>query len=178
MSKPLGFDAFLSHNSKNKPGVRELKQQLVAARLTVWFDEDELRPGIPWQELLEAGIRASKSIVVVVGGDGLGPWEDEEMQGALRLAVSDKIPVIPVLLPGCPQTPKLPLFLGNRTWVDLRGGLTTEGLDKLLWGITGKKRNHTGRPAAEPEINPPEPDEEETGEDSPGDIPTHRSICL
>ncbi len=133
------FDAFLSHNSRNKPAVRELKKQLTARRLKVWFDEDELRPGIPWQELLEAGIKASQSVVVVVGSDGLGPWEDEEMQGALRLAAGDKRAVIPVLLPGAPSRPKLPMFLGNRTWVDLRNGLTSEGLDLLKWGITGEK---------------------------------------
>ncbi|MBC8095911.1 MAG: toll/interleukin-1 receptor domain-containing protein [Akkermansiaceae bacterium] len=135
----LPFHAFLSHNSKSKPAVRELKVHLVEAELNVWFDEDELRPGIPWQELLEAGIRDSSSVVVAVGPDGFGPWEDEEMQGALRLAVKDRRPVIPVLLPGCPEVPNLPMFLGNRTWVDLRNGFTDDGLAKLLWGITGKK---------------------------------------
>src|ERR1041385_5646872 len=139
MSKPVSFDTFLSHNSKNKPVVRELKQRLLKARLTVWFDEDELRPGIPWQELLEVGLRASKSVVVIVGADGLGPWEDEEMQGILRLAVKDRRPVIPVLLTGCTDAPDLPIFLGNRTWVDLRHGFTDDGIGKLLWGITGKK---------------------------------------
>ena len=78
------YDAFLSHNSQNKSAARELKQHLTTARLKVWFDEDELRPGIPWQELLEAGIKASKSVVVAVGSDGVGPWEDEEMQCATR----------------------------------------------------------------------------------------------
>src|SRR5256885_13333611 len=35
------------------------------------------------------------------------------------LAVREKLPVIPVLLPGAPNG-VLPMFLGNRTWVDLR----------------------------------------------------------
>jgi len=149
------YDAFLSHNSQNKPEVHKLKQHLTAAHLKVWFDEDELRPGIPWQELLEAGIKASKSVVVVVGADGLGPWEDEEMQGALRLAVKDKRPVIPVLLPGAPSQPELPMFLGNRTWVDLRNGLTADGLERLKWGITGRKGNDHADPPQP--IEPPEP---------------------
>lgn len=148
------FDVFLSHNSRNKPAVRELKQRLAATGLTVWFDEDELRPGIPWQGLLEAGIRASKSVVVVVGEDGIGPWEDEEMQGALRLAKNDHRPIIPVLLPGCPTQPDLPLFLGNRTWVDLRDGLLEEGFGKLLWGITGKKPKPGGSVAMRTEPPP------------------------
>lgn len=134
------FHAFLSHNSKDKSSVRELKAQLEARLLRVWFDETELRPGMPWQKLLEQGIRNSQSVVVLIGRDGLGPWEDEEMQGALQLAVRDKRPVIPVLLPKAPSQPELPMFLGNRTWVDMRGGFTSHELDKLQWGITGLRR--------------------------------------
>ncbi|MGA2259090.1 MAG: toll/interleukin-1 receptor domain-containing protein [Thermoguttaceae bacterium] len=133
------YDVFLSHNSKDKAAVRELKRQLALQGLSVWYDEDELRPGIPWQRRIEEGITASRSIAVLVGNDGLGPREDEEMQGALRLATKDRRPVIPVLLPGAPSEPSLPMFLSNRTWVDLRGGYTCDGFEKLVWGITGKK---------------------------------------
>jgi len=76
---------------------------------------------------------------VLIGSDGRGPWEDEEMQAALMLAVRDKRPVIPVLLPGCPTKPELPLFLRNRTWVDLREGYTPAGIARLVWGITGER---------------------------------------
>jgi hypothetical protein len=133
------FDVFLSHNSKDKPRVRELCEKLKRCGLQGWLDEEQLRPGIPWQQLLEEGVKSSSSIAVLVGNDGLGPWEDEEMQGALRLAVKDKRAIIPVLLPGAPTQPRLPMFLGNRTWVDLREGLTEAGVGKLVWGITGKK---------------------------------------
>lgn len=134
------FDVFLSHNSNDKPSVRKLKQRIVADyKLSVWLDEDELRPGIPWQQLLEEGINHSSSVAVLIGEDGLGPWESEEMQAALRLAVTNKRPVIPVLLPNAHAKPVLPMFLGNRTWVDLRSGLKKEGIDRLVWGITGVK---------------------------------------
>ena len=145
------YDVFLSHNSQDKPAVRELKKLLTGQALSVWYDEDELRPGIPWQALLEAGIKESKSVAVIVGADVLGPWEDEEMQGALQLAVRDKRPVIPVLLPGCPAAPELPMFLCNRTWVDMSLGLTAEGLANLLWGITGVK------PSSRSDLRSPKP---------------------
>lgn len=64
------FDVFLSHNSSDKPLVRKLKQLLAKAGLRVWLDEDELRPGINWQPLLEEGVRSSKSIAVLIGADG------------------------------------------------------------------------------------------------------------
>jgi len=139
MTEEFKFDVFLSHNSKDKPAVRKLRDALCSHGLRVWLDKDELRPGIPWQKLLEAGIKNSKSVAVLVGNDGLGPWEDEEMQAALQLAVKDGRPVIPVLLPGATTEPELPMFLSNRTWVDLRAGITKEGLDELVWGITGVK---------------------------------------
>jgi hypothetical protein len=135
------FDVFLSHNSCDKPTIRDLVRCLRQKGVTVWLDEDELRPGIPWQSLLEKGINSSRSVAVVIGRDGVGPWEDEEMQGALRLAAKDRRPIIPVLLPGSPAQPELPMFLGNRTWVDLRGGLAGEGIGKLIWGISGQKRS-------------------------------------
>lgn len=46
------------------------------------------------------------------------------------------------------QIPALPLFLSNRTWVDLRPQLNETGLDRLQWGITGQKpRRSSPRPA-------------------------------
>jgi SAM-dependent methyltransferase len=133
------FDVFLSHNSNDKPAVRDLKQKLEGKKLKVWLDEDELRPGIPWQRLLEDGIGDSGSVAVLVGKDGLGPWEDEEMRAALEIAVQDKRPVIPVLLPGAPAEPKLPSLLKSRTWVDFREGYDDSRLGKLVWGITGRR---------------------------------------
>ncbi len=150
------FDVFLSHNSKDKAAVRELKARLMAEGLTVWLDEDELCPGDPWQDGLEEGIRASTSVAVLVGKDGVGPWENEEMQAAVSLAVQDKRRVFAVLLPGAAERPELQLFLANRTWVDLRKGLSDEGIATLCWGITGEKSasrsvGGAGRP---PEIAP------------------------
>jgi hypothetical protein len=42
------FDVFLSHNSKDKPTVRQLARALQARGLKVWLDEEQLVPGRPW----------------------------------------------------------------------------------------------------------------------------------
>lgn len=107
----MDFDVFLSHNSKDKPVVRALARRLAERGIHVWLVEDQLIPGRAWQPLLERGIERSATGAVLVGRDGLGPWEDEEMQALLRQAVTDGKPVIPVLLPGAPKQPELPLFL-------------------------------------------------------------------
>jgi hypothetical protein len=138
----MTYDCFLSHNSKDKPAVRALATRLADAGLTTFLDEEALQPGLAVQPQLEAGIRNSRSVAVLVGADGMGPWQDEEQQAALVLAVRDKRPVIPVLLPGAPSEPPLPMFLQNRHWVDLRpiaGNDTDEGFERLLRGITGPR---------------------------------------
>jgi hypothetical protein len=136
------FDVFLSYAHREKEEVKPLKDLLVAFPLKVWFDDDELRPGVPWQRLVESGIRNSSSVVVAVGSSGRGPWQREEWEAALQLAVDDGLAVIPVLLPAAGSEPELPLFLRNRTWVDLREGLTSSGIARLVWGITGEKPEH------------------------------------
>ena len=102
-------------------------------------------PGHPWQEALETIIQTTQAAAVLIGESGLEPWENQEMRACLSELVDRKLPVIPVLLPGTPAEPKLPLFLKNVTSVDLREGLTDPGLEKLVWGITGVKPTKPAR---------------------------------
>jgi nucleotide-binding universal stress UspA family protein len=133
------FDVFLSHNSSDKAAVREIGTRLKARGLRVWLDEWELVPGRPWQEAMEQVITSVKAAAVLVGRDGIGPWEQREMRACLTELVERGLPVIPVLLPGVPGQPELPLLLRDLTWVDLRSGLTEQGLDRLVWGIRGSR---------------------------------------
>ncbi|MEF8733984.1 MAG: toll/interleukin-1 receptor domain-containing protein [Candidatus Accumulibacter meliphilus] len=140
----MTFDVFLSHNSDDKTAVKTLGAALKRRGLKVWLDEWELRPGTTWQDALEDIVTGCKSATVCFGGSGIGPWEEPEMRALLKRFLSEKkignvVPIIPVLLPGAPPDVKLPVFLEAFTWVDLRHGLTAEGLERLKWGITGKK---------------------------------------
>ena len=63
-SAPRSFDAFLSHNSADKPPVKEIGRWLEdEAGLRVWLDEWKLVPGEPWQEGLEEALDDSKCCV-------------------------------------------------------------------------------------------------------------------
>src|SRR4051794_36847143 len=99
MSTRERFDVFLSHNSKDKPTVIDVSEQLKIRGLSVWLDVDELVPGRPWQEALERIIQTTVSAAILVGKDGLGPWELPEMRACLQEFVRRSLPVIPVLLP-------------------------------------------------------------------------------
>lgn len=137
MPESSNFDVFLSHNSRDKSAVRELAHALVVRGLRVWLDEWELLPGRSWQNELSRVLGKIRSIAVLIGTDGIGPWQILEQEAILRDAVYHRIPVIPVLLPNASGSAELPLFLANRTFVDLRNGLSNEGLDRLQYGITG-----------------------------------------
>lgn len=105
---------------------------------------------------MEEIIETTRASAVLVGNDGFGPWQNKEMRGCLSEFVTRNLPVIPVLLPGAPEKPALPIFLKGLTWVDLRGGLTEEALDRLEWGISGKKPNwgQTASDQVEPRSGP------------------------
>lgn len=143
VASAAGFDVFLSHNSKDKRAVIELAEALRERHVRVWLDAWELVPGGRWQEAIEKAITTVASSAVLVGSDGIGPWEEPEMRACLDECVRRQMPVIPVLLPGAGAEPALPLFLRQFTWVDLRGGLSDAGLDRLEWGITGVKPRGT-----------------------------------
>ncbi|MBF0476800.1 MAG: DUF1566 domain-containing protein [Deltaproteobacteria bacterium] len=148
------FDVFLCHNSQDKPVVRTLAESLQNRGLKVWLDEWELIPGRRWQDELEKVIEGGhvRTAAVLVGPDGVGPWQNMELRVFLDEFVRCGLPVIPVLLPEAPSGLKLPVFLRSFTWVDLRPSLSDNGLDRLIWGITGRK------PASPPLDPPKEPD--------------------
>jgi nucleotide-binding universal stress UspA family protein len=83
MTNPPKFDIFLSHNSKDKGTVRSLARALESQGIRVWLDEDQLIPGKPWQEALEKVLQDVNSAAILIGNDGLGPWESPEMRVCL-----------------------------------------------------------------------------------------------
>lgn len=132
------FDVFLCHNSADKAAVKRLGEGLKARGILPWLDEWELPPGQAWQELLERQIQRIGSAAVCLGPAGISPWHQQEMRGFISEFVDRRVPVIPVLLPGAPAQPELPLFLRQFTWVDFRRD-DPDPYDQLVWGITGQR---------------------------------------
>lgn len=142
-------DAFLSHNSRDKGFAEKLKVNLHARKVTAWIDKAELQPGLPWPSELGKAIDHCKSVVVLIGGFGLGKWQMEEIQYAVKSAVEKQKPVIGVWIPGSEKVDpsELPEAITSRGMVDLRGGLDEAGMQSLVWGITGRKTKGSGMPA-------------------------------
>lgn len=145
-----GFDVFLCHNSKDKVVVRDLANKLAQRGIQVWFDEWEVRPGDVWQDAVAEGLLASRTVLVLFGSQGEGPWAIEERRVALHEATVGNKRAIPVLLPGVSDAPTLPAFMAQRRWVDCRLGFSDVGLANLLWGITGQRPAHVDTESRDP----------------------------
>jgi GTPase SAR1 family protein len=132
------FDVFISYNWEDKAEVRRIARQLRDRGLRPWLDERELRPGLPWQPMLEDVIAGIPAAAVIVGSR-VGPWQHQEVAAILRQSVRRRCAVVPVLLPGAnPQA--LSVFLDGLTWVDLTA-TEPDPIDQLVWGITGRQSN-------------------------------------
>lgn len=132
------YDVFLCYNSSDKPAVKEIGEELKREGILPWLDVWELRPGLPWQRLLEEQIEKIKSAAVFVGANGEGPWQKMEIETFLREFIRRGCPVIPVLLSDAKSEPNLPIFLNCMTWVDFRRN-DPDPIGHLIWGITGKR---------------------------------------
>lgn len=132
------FNVFLCHNSEDKPQVRAIAECLKNQGISPWFDEWELRPGVRWQQVLQDQISQIEAAAIFVGGNGLGPWQQQELEAFLLMFAEVNKPLIPVLLPDAPQKPEIPLFLRGRMWVDFRQE-HPEPIGQMIWGITGNR---------------------------------------
>ena len=146
------FDVFLSYNREDRKAARELADKLREYSLSIWLDEEQIVPGRSWISALEDIIQTVRAAAVLVGS-GVGPWENAEMRACLSEFIDRRIPVVPVILPGVTQAPELPVFLREFTWVDLRAGLEGAAIDRLVWGITGRRPSPKApeRPRGAPE---------------------------
>jgi small GTP-binding protein len=142
------FHVFLCHNSKDKPAVIFLSRLLREQGVLSWLDTEQLRGGDRWSGTLEAILDKVPAIVVCIGAHGNGPWQQMEYEVALNRFIetrrgSDKaaIRLIPVLLPGAPDTSKWPAFLRGFQAVDMRNGLEGgNNLTTLANAILGMER--------------------------------------
>jgi tetratricopeptide (TPR) repeat protein len=135
----FAFDTWLIFENRDRKVVRQLARELRARGVRAWLDEWELMPGASWHKELERVVQSVPSAVVCIGRSDAGSRLSPEVDAYLRLYARMERPIIPVLLPGAPEKLELPLKLARNTWVDLHEGITKEGIDRLTWGITGRR---------------------------------------
>jgi hypothetical protein len=128
------FDVFVCYNSLDRAPVLRIAERLVERGIRPFVDVWSLPPGESWQWWLEDHIGRIGAAAVFVGKHGIGRVQMREAYAYLREFARRGCPVIPVILPGAPRHPQLPIFLSEMTWVDFRQS-DPEPLSQLAWGI-------------------------------------------
>lgn len=139
-SESSDFDVFLAHNSSDKPQVEVVARELRQRGIKYWLGRKQIPPGRWFQDVIQEAIPNVKSAAIFIGVNAVGKWQKLELRSFINRCVEADIPVIPVLLPGVNKIPQDLLFLKELSWVKFSQSIhEKEALDKLEWGITGKR---------------------------------------
>lgn len=78
------FDVFISHNSVDKPVVRDIADKLKSDGFLVWFDEWVILPGMSIPNEIEKGLQESRALVLCMSDAAFASdWVTLERQTAL-----------------------------------------------------------------------------------------------
>jgi hypothetical protein len=133
-------DVFISYASRDREVAAIVKQQLEQHGVSTFYDQDALRPGLPWLPDLERALSDVRAVVILVGSTGLGPIQKREYWCACDRQSQEEahetvFPMVPVLLPGA-EPSFLPGFLAQQTWIDLRTDMDA-GIRRLARAVDG-----------------------------------------
>jgi hypothetical protein len=140
------YDVFLAYHTPDEAIVEEIAVGLRRRGLNPWFAKWCIPPGRRFRLEIEHVLVSVNAVAVFLGPDGIGPWEDLEVEGALQMFVRRRAHLIPVGLPGRLPNADLPLFLRGFAPVSFADDRDREtSLDQLEWGITGRRPTRTKR---------------------------------
>ncbi len=145
------FHVFLCYNTESQEDrgiVKEIGNELKKRGILPWLDIWEFRPGTPWQREIEQQIENENILAaaVFVGKEGVTSWLQMTTDALIREFVTQGRPVIPALLPGNSDWPKLPVLLKGMDRVDFRHfkqhfnfAPDEDPFNRLIFGITGRR---------------------------------------
>jgi len=127
---------FLSYSRRDTQVMQRLRDDLRAAQVSVWVDEEGLEPGTPaWEAAIGKAIRGANCVLVV-----LSPDAEQSMWVARELAMAETLNkrIFPVLVRGTEQD-AIPFRLMTHQWIDARQDYAG-AFDRLL----GAVKKHLG----------------------------------
>ena len=109
---------FLSHNSKDKPFVRQLATRLSDEGVVVWLDEAVLNIGDSLIEKISEGIKGMDYVAAVISKNSVASaWVQKELSLAMTKEIAGrKVVVLPIVIDDC----DLPDSLGDKLYADFR----------------------------------------------------------
>jgi hypothetical protein len=131
---------YLEHNSEDKAEVLLVNEELKRRGIRPWIDVEEIPPGRWFQDVIQKAIPSVKSAAIFLGPHGIGRWQAAELRMFMAECVERGLFVIPILLPGVKGVPEEFQALRGLNLVKFHDRLDEkDALDRLQWGITGKK---------------------------------------
>ena len=138
-----GYDLFLFYHPREADEISWLVAELEQKEYNLTlFDPGPFLQGKNWRPVIESALDESQSCAILLGPSGLFPWENEELRKMIetRLGGIRPMRVLPILMPGSvvPDPTRLPGFIADQTWWDLRGGIDTQNLESLVRVLRGE----------------------------------------
>ncbi len=155
---------FISYNSKDSYFANELAVWLRARGFKAWIDLERIRPGIEWQVAIDDAVAQADMVIVCVGPNRLGKWQQMEIDAAQRRSDNGDCVVLPLLIPGGPSRLSKNSNLNKYSHLDMRNGLGSDDqTGRLLWAITGENpwADQNGSVLKHPFHHPTKPSEEQ-----------------
>ncbi len=146
---------FLSHNSKDKPFVRKLADDLRKAGFYAWVDEAEIKLGDSLIEKIREGIDKTEYVGVVLSNNSINSeWVKKEIDIAMNQEIEGrKVKVLPIML----EHVEPPSFLKGKLYADFTSDdLYKSGLKMIIERLS-ESSGHCGKnkftlPAPEADI--------------------------
>ncbi len=91
---PQTYDVFLSYPPKGRDWARQVAERLQKQGFTVWFDEEQIKPGDEWGPKTLEGLTHSTNIVFLVDADAA---KSNNMGLELGVALGQGKRIIPVV---------------------------------------------------------------------------------
>ena len=99
-------DVFISFSSADRELVTQIRGELDKAEIGCWIDQERLHAGhSDWSVEIRDAIIFSSAVIICMGPSGIGAYQRQEADLALERRHANGLPVIPLLLPGCQDTP-------------------------------------------------------------------------
>jgi len=128
--------AFISYSHQDKEFVQRLASDLEirVPELRIWYDT-LIAVGDAWAETLSKEIESADIVISVLSpAYFMSVWTQKEAQIAMLRRTEGKTRLLPIVVRPCQPSG----FLSTLTWVDFTENYD-QGLENLIWGITGKK---------------------------------------
>jgi hypothetical protein len=136
MSAQKRYDVFLSHNSKDKPLIEIIAEQLREDSLEVWLDKGNLDSGDSFPDEIQQAIENSKAVLFCIGSHGLGKWQKLEMNACRVSSVDGKLKIFTIILPSLENLPDGSEYVFLRQEIYLKwDGTNFQAIDSLIASI-------------------------------------------